>query len=313
MKTIRSQSLDPTFNLSMEEYWLKHAVLDDDLFYLWRNNPAIVIGRNQNPYREIALWKAYQDQVPVIRRISGGGTVYHDPGNVNFTFVTSNFKGNINNYKAFLDPIEKALNQMGIPVRFQGKSDLYLGEKKVSGNAQSFHQNRLIHHGTLLFDADLSKLSDYLHGKIPETTGPSVVSNRASVGQIRPVWPKQGDVLDFCDDLFLAVEAGLNVTLETRRVEAFEIAAIAALAAEKYATFEWNYGETPPFSKRILEPSGKWTATLEIENGRIDSVDSDWPEWMGLEGEKMDIDALRKRLRQLGVVDVEAFLARIFD
>ncbi|MCK7487044.1 MAG: lipoate--protein ligase family protein [Bacillus subtilis] len=130
MKTIRSQSMDPTFNLAMEEYWLKHAVLDDDLFYLWRNNPAIVIGRNQNPYREIALWKAYQDQVPVIRRISGGGTVYHDPGNVNFTFVTSNFKGNINNYKAFLDPIEKALNQMGIPVRFQAQKRLVSRRKE---------------------------------------------------------------------------------------------------------------------------------------------------------------------------------------
>lgn len=275
MKTIRSQSLDPTFNLAMEEYWLKHATLDDDMFYLWRNDPAIIIGRNQNPYREIALWSVFADGVPVIRRISGGGTVYHDPGNVNFTFVTRNFRGNINNYKVFLEPIETALNQMGIPVRFQGKSDLYLGDKKVSGNAQSFHQSRLIHHGTLLFDADLTKLKTYLHGKIPETTGPSVASNRASVGQLRPAWSKQGDVLDFCDELFTAIEAAMNCHFEVRRVEPFEIEAIANLAAEKYATFEWNYGETPPFSKRIIEPSGKWTATLQIENGLIESVDSE--------------------------------------
>ena len=174
MKTILNPSTDPTFNLALEEYLLKYKVLDDDLFYLWRNQPSIIIGRNQNPFLEVHLKQCEFYNIPIIRRISGGGTVFHDLGNINFTYITKDLK-RTNDYLYFLEPIISALNHLGLNVRFEPKTHLYQGEYKLSGNAQSVHKKRLIHHGTLLFSTNQSKLTRLL--KKPKNFKNSVSSS----------------------------------------------------------------------------------------------------------------------------------------
>merc|ERR1711879_542981 len=176
MKTIFNTSTDPRFNLALEEYLLKYKVLDTDLFYLWRNQPSIIVGRNQNPFLEVYLKQCDRYNIPVIRRISGGGTVYHDLGNINFTYITNDLK-RTNDYLFFLAPIISTLNHLGLNVKFVPKTHLYQDEYKISGNAQSVHKRRLIHHGTLLFSTNQKILKQLL--RKPKNTSNSVTSTPA--------------------------------------------------------------------------------------------------------------------------------------
>ncbi|HLT00304.1 MAG TPA: lipoate--protein ligase family protein, partial [Acholeplasma sp.] len=168
MKTIYPISNDIQFNLAWEEYILKEIALNEDILLLWQNESSLVLGRNQNVYEEVNLKFIHENKIPLVRRISGGGTVYHDMGNINFTIITSS-KENISKYEKITKPLVDALNKIGIPIEFSGKSDLKIEGKKVSGNAQFVHKDRLLHHGTLLFDSNLDILNASLKPKDQST------------------------------------------------------------------------------------------------------------------------------------------------
>lgn len=251
MQYIQHQSIDPYYNLALEEFFLKEADLDEDLFYLWRNQDSLILGRNQNPFFEINLPAAFQQKIPIIRRISGGGCVFHDLGNINFTYITNNFHGRVSQYEKVLQPVIKTLNQMGIEASFRAKSDLVIHDVKISGNAQSFHNHRLIHHGTLLFHTNLNRLSTLLHQHRQVKLDNAVMSNRSKVGNICEMVDNLTDPTEFMDHFMNVFESQLNEPFSKRSMTIAEVNRVQKIANEKYRTYEWNYGETGRFTKRI--------------------------------------------------------------
>lgn len=245
MKTIQVRGNDPYFNLALEEYLLKEKDISDDLFFVWQNSPCVVIGRNQNPFNEIHLITAQELGIPVIRRISGGGTVFHDLGNINFTYITKNIKHRLNNYQFFLQPIIDILNKVGVPARFVPSSHIYIGDKKISGNAQSFYKDKMIHHGTLLFDGDLDTLRKLLKPNKQYDTH-TIDSTRSQTTNIKEQLPINTDVTAF--QTFLLDEMLLHdVDQALFHLTDDDIKRVQDLADTKYRSWEWTFGETPGF------------------------------------------------------------------
>ena len=160
MKYLRLTSTDPYYNLAVEEYLFRHA--NEDIFLLWQNASTVVIGKNQNAYAEINLPLAEERGIRISRRITGGGAVYHDMGNLNYSFITSQGSADSLDYARFAEPILKALAALGLSCALNGRNDLECEGRKFSGNAQYTANGRILHHGTILFSADLSLLSSVL-------------------------------------------------------------------------------------------------------------------------------------------------------
>ena len=176
MLHIINSSTDPYFNLALEEFFLKHSPVDDDLVILWRNTPTVVIGRNQNTSAEINQPFVTKNNINVVRRLSGGGAVYHDLGNLNFTFITTPRAINGHDFSTFTIPIIKTLASLGVKANFTGRNDLTIDGQKFSGNAQYSHRGRLLHHGTLLFDTNLTILAQVLAGPETKYSTPAIPS-----------------------------------------------------------------------------------------------------------------------------------------
>lgn len=266
MKTIINKSTDPYYNLSLEEYLLKNWQDEEELFYLWRNSPALIIGRNQNVFEEINLREVESEDLPVIGRISGGGTVYHDLGNLNFSFIVPYEKESLNNYKKFTKPIIKVLNDLGIPAEFYGKSDIRIGEKKISGNAQSYYQSLMIHHGTLLFDTDLDKMRKFLKTK-NKFLSTSVRSNPSATINIKEYLPIEFEINDLIKEFIVKIGGS---KIRHHQLNTKEQREIELLRAEKYLSWDWNFGESPEFR---LESSEPISLTLKVKAGYIEYID----------------------------------------
>ena len=157
MLCIKDSHTDPYFNIAADEYALKY--LEDDCFMLWRNEPSIIVGKHQNTLAEINVDYVMKNNIKVVRRISGGGAVFHDLGNLNFTFVKNAGEDAQGDFRKFTQPILDVLQSMGINAKFEGRNDLTIDGKKFSGNAESIWKNRVLHHGTLLFSAVMTDLS----------------------------------------------------------------------------------------------------------------------------------------------------------
>ena len=185
MKTIINNSLDPYYNLALEEYVMKNIDINDDIIILWQNMPTIVVGRNQNTIGEINSEYIRNKNIKIVRRTSGGGAVYHDLGNLNYTFITKNINENLNNYEKLTKPIIEAINSFGIESYFFGRNDILLDNMKISGNAQSFYKNRMFQHGTILFNSDLSEIKNVLIPK-NKVKDKSIESNRVLVTNMYP-------------------------------------------------------------------------------------------------------------------------------
>ncbi len=244
MITIYSHSTDPYYNLAFEEY-IFTALREEDVFLLWRNRPCVVVGSYQNICREVRFPALRQRGVPVLRRISGGGTVYHDPGNVNYSLITRQESGGAD-YGPGLSLILEALGAAGVPARRDRTSDLVIGTEKISGNAQRVAGGRLLHHGTLLFDADLEALEELsVRGKgghIRSRGTPSVVR---AVTNIRPHLAEDMTIEAFQERLLDYMVPDAACRLEPTAEHA---AAAARLAEEKYHSWEWTWGKTPAFT-----------------------------------------------------------------
>src|SRR5690606_20246139 len=262
MKTIHPISNDIQFNLAWEEYILKEIALNEDILLLWQNESSLVLGRNQNVYEEVNLKFIHENKIPLVRRISGGGTVYHDMGNINFTIITSS-KENISKYEKITKPLVDALNKIGIPIEFSGKSDLKIEGKKVSGNAQFVHKDRLLHHGTLLFDSNLDILNASLKPKDQSTDSIAVKSNRSVVGNIKDYTNLSKDEL--IKYLIDTLTDGTSIELSKK-----DILKIEQLKAEKYETFRWNYGESP--RSVIIKKDDIYDIKLSVVYGMIEEA-----------------------------------------
>ena len=259
MITLWNESFDPFFNLALEEYLLKEFPLKEDLFFVWRNKKSVVIGRNQNPYNEVNLVYCRENDIPVLRRISGGGTVYHDLGNVNFTYIT-NDTSKINDYEVFLRPIVALLNQIGLKVSFVPKSHIYFNDKKISGNAQATHRNRMLHHGTILYDVDITNAQNSL--KMKNLTGHHVLSVPATICNIKDRIPVRTNIESFMEYIRDGVLLN-NSKDRVLKLDEKDHTRIKEIMNQKFKTFDWNFGVNSSF--RV---ENNWIA-LQVENGQI--------------------------------------------
>lgn len=239
---------DPYFNLAAEEYLLKHG--PGEMFMLWQNDPCVVIGKHQNAFAEVNVPLAVDHNIPVIRRISGGGAVYHDQGNVNFTFIADAEKGKQVDFLRFLKPLAEILKLSGLNVEIGRRNDLLTDGKKFSGNAEHVFKNRVIHHGTLLFDTNLDMLNTILEAPVNKFQGKALQSVRSVVTNLKPLLPEINTIDEFIDKLLAGYLNNYPDSIEYQ-LSVIDRQNIEKLADERYRTDSWNFGYSPDFELKI--------------------------------------------------------------
>lgn len=265
---IRNNSNDPFYNLAFEEYFFKSETIDDAILLLWQNGPSVIIGRYQNTIEEINEDFIDKNNINVVRRNTGGGAVYHDYGNLNYSFIVPSEEKKID-FETFTKPVIDALKEMGIEASLAGRNDLVVEGKKFSGNAQYTYNGRLLHHGTLLFDADLSTLDKALKMKKGKIESKSIKSVRSKVTNLKPYFNEDVDVNQFKEKLLEHFYKAEN--LKEYKVTAEDRKNIETLADEKYRTWKWTYGESPKCNviRGSRFNSGYIEFRLQIEKGLI--------------------------------------------
>jgi lipoate-protein ligase A len=256
----------PAFNLALEEWFLRNA--RQDIFMLWRNAPAVIVGRHQNTAAEIDPDFVRLRGIEVVRRITGGGAVFHDLGNVNFSFVILGHSGRGLDFRRFTAPVQEALRGMGADCSFDGRNDLVIEGRKFSGNAQHVEGGRVLHHGTLLFDSHLEDLAGALRASPLKFQGKAVKSLPSRVTMLKNHLPH----LDAESFMRLLMERMLRILSGTRRdTEKEEEAAAEELAKSKYERWDWNFGVSPAyaFARRARVEAGTFDVRLDVREGVI--------------------------------------------
>ncbi len=242
MLFVFNENTDPYFNLAAEEYLVQN--LSEEVFMIWRNHNTIVVGRNQNTLSEIHYEYVKENDIRVVRRMSGGGAVFHDMGNVNFTFVV-NSGDDFNNYRRFCEPVIGFLKTLGVEATLSGRNDILVDEKKISGNAQYMYKDRVMHHGTLLFAASKDNISEALKVSEDKIKSKGIKSVRSRVTNISSHMETPISVEEFVEKF---ADYMVKNIPDCRYYDlAQHEAEIRKLRDEKYATWEWNYGYSPKY------------------------------------------------------------------
>lgn len=271
MRCIFRNETDPYFNLAAEEYIFKNS--EEDIFMLWRNSPAVIIGKHQNAFAEVNQQYVAERNIAFIRRISGGGTVYHDYGNINFTFMAHGEPEHLVDFHKFTLPVMQALQNMGLHVAVGNRNSLYINGSKISGNAEHVYRNRVMHHGTLLYSSDLEALENAIQPPQVQFTDKAVKSVRSTVGNISDFLHDAPPIEDFAKKIFMKIISLLpgsyiqNFTLN-------EIFEIEKLSSGKYRLWEWNYGYSPPFSFPAIFTINENEVPVEVhvKDGKIEAI-----------------------------------------
>ena len=271
MYLLENNCTDPAWNLALDEYLLTR--FPGEVLTLWRNGPSVIIGKNQNALEEIDLDFVRTHQIPVVRRLTGGGAVFHDLGNINYTLVQPCGAGDFNNYAKFTKPIVDFLTTLGVKAELSGRNDLLVDGQKFSGNAQAVRDGRILHHGTLLFSADMSRLSGALRPRDIKLESKGVKSVSSRVTNLAAHLPAPMAVEQFLDQLrayFLKTVPGLTAYALTED----DRASVDALREEKYATWDWNFGAAPKYtwSRAAKFPFGLVDVRLDVDRGVIRSA-----------------------------------------
>lgn len=274
MISIKNECKDPRFNLALEEYAVKYLNPNEDYVILWQNEPSVIIGRNQNTIEEINLKYIKDNNIHVVRRLSGGGAVYHDLGNLNFTFIVKYEKEVVSNFKKFTEPVINALRQFGINAEFSGRNDITIEGKKFSGNAQYYFGNRLLHHGTILFNSNLSVVQEALNVKQEKIESKGIKSVRSRVTNIYPYLSEKVSIEEFKAALlkFLMQDENYNEKQYILNME--DLSKVKELMNNRYSKWEWNYGESPEFNleKGKRYAGGKLDLRLNVSDGEISCI-----------------------------------------
>lgn len=263
-------SIDPYYNLAFEEYILKNY-LKDSYFLLWQNANTIVVGLHQNTIEEINREFADKNKINIVRRTTGGGAVYHDLGNLNYSLITDYNEREHISMNFFINPIVETLKNMDIKAVSSERNDILIDGKKISGSAQRLYKNRILHHGCILFDSDLSVLSQSLKVKPEKFQSKSVKSVRNRVANISDFLKEPKNIYDFKNYILDSISR--NNEIENLNLTKKDIENINKLKENKYKTWEWNYGRSPKFninnSKKF--EGGIVEVYLLVENGFIET------------------------------------------
>lgn len=303
---INQPSSDPYFNLAAEEYFLKN--FKEDVFMLWRSRASVVVGKHQNALAEINHEFVRENQIPVARRLSGGGTVFHDSGNVNFTFIRSVEKIQDVNFRIFTVPVIETLQKLGVDAYTTGRNDLMIDGKKISGNAEHVHKNRVLHHGTLLFNSQIEKLKGSLNVNLSRFEDKSVQSNRSEVTNISAYLTEPLSVQQFSNFIFDSIKQSLAES-EIYQLTESDIQSIEKLKIEKYQTWNWIFGYSPRYRYANVGKSGEneFQISVLVERGLMEEISfsGDIPAELSrkvvpvLLGVRHDYDAVKAALENL--------------
>jgi lipoate---protein ligase len=268
MHCINLDTTDPFFNLAIEEHLLKSS--KEEYLILYVNNPSVIIGKHQSGHREVNTKFVYENQIPVIRRISGGGTVFHDNGNLNFSFIRQTESGKQIDFRKYIQPVIDFLESVGVEARFEGKNDLKVDGLKISGNAEHVLGNRVLHHGTLLFSTSMELLRNSIRKDTSGYTSRAIVSNPASVINLNEKMNRFQNIDEFRSemmDYFLKNFSG-NVSYKLSQKE---VLIAESLSDSKYKTWEWNwaYGPEYTFTNRFEINKSVHSCNLFIKEGII--------------------------------------------
>lgn len=273
MKYIVNKSNDPAYNIALEAYAFKELRDEDEIFILWINEPAIIIGKHQNTIEEIN--KEYIDEhgIHVVRRLSGGGAVYHDLNNLNYTIISNKADEGAFDFKTFSQPVIETLADLGVTAEFTGRNDLEIDGKKFCGNAQAYSNGRMMHHGCLLFDVDMTVLGNALKVSKDKIESKGVKSVRARVTNILSELPEKITVHEFSDKILEKMKEHYPDMTEYVLSED-ELAKIQKSADEQFGTWEWTYGAAPEYtiSRSVRYPAGKVTTYANVDKSVIKSI-----------------------------------------
>ncbi|MEI6677845.1 MAG: lipoate--protein ligase [Mariniphaga sp.] len=274
MRCIISQSNNPHFNLSAEEYFLRNS--DEEFFFLYINEPCIVVGKHQNLLSEINLRFVTDHNIKLARRISGGGAVYQDLNNLNFSFIHNAANPDQLNFPKFTAPVLNALKDMGLAAEFSGRNDLLIDSGKVSGNAMHIFKSRILSHGTLLFNSDLNCLSEALKNHPERYIDKSIKSVRSKVTNISKYLGNSISMELFCKYIFNNITEKL-ININTKHIDNQEIIFINHLLEEKFSTWDWIYGYSPKyvFKNGFSCSDQRINLELNVEKGIITNIKTD--------------------------------------
>ncbi len=275
MKLIENNNInDATVNLALEEYCVRNLDFGNEnylLFYI--NSPSIIIGKHQNTIEEINPDKVKEKNITVVRRISGGGAVYHDKGNLNFSFLTKHSNDSINNFRKFTEPVTETLKKLGVNAELSGRNDITVDGRKVSGNAQFTNTKSMFSHGTLLFDSHLEDVVEALNVKVDKIESKGIKSVRSRVANIKEFLKEPLTIEEFRQELIKNIFRDYDEVPVYRLTEK-EWEEVYKLSESKYRTWEWNYGRSPEFNIQKINrfPFGQIDARINVKDGIIQEI-----------------------------------------
>ena len=268
MLFIRSDSVDPRYNLALEEYIMMEIAGEEPVVRLWQNRPSVIIGRYQNTVEEINADYIEKHGIHVVRRLTGGGAVYHDLGNLNYTFAGQKNTGAID-FREFTKPVINLLNKLGLPAELSGRNDMTIEGRKFSGNAQFIARGKVLHHGTLLYESRLEDVQSALAVRGDKFESKGIKSVRSRVCNLTDFMAEKIPLNRFSE--LLLQELGQGHSLREYGLTDRDRAAVQLLVEQRYGTWEWNYGASPKFNqeKRRRFPWGELVVRLQVEGGVI--------------------------------------------
>jgi lipoate---protein ligase len=263
---------DPRINLAIEEYCLKNLNIDETYLLFYINEPSIIIGKNQNTIEEINTDYVEGNGIHVVRRLSGGGAVYHDLGNLNFSFITKDDGESFHNFKKFTDPVVEALRELGVQAELSGRNDIVVEGRKISGNAQFSTKGRMFSHGTLMLDSEIDHVVSALKVRKDKIESKGIKSIRSRVANISEFLTEKVTMEEFRSLLLEKIFGGKEHVNEYVLTEN-DWKNIHELSLQRYQNWDWNYGKSPKFNLQHSHrfPVGSIDVRLEVDKGVIES------------------------------------------
>ncbi|MEH7386780.1 lipoate--protein ligase [Bacillus sp. JJ1521] len=283
---------DPQINLAIEEYALKNLDINETYLLFYINGPSIIIGKNQNTIEEINTQYVEDNGIKVVRRLSGGGAVYHDLGNLNFSFITKDDGESFHNYKKFTEPVVEALHKLGVNAQLSGRNDIEVEGRKISGNAQFSTRGRMFSHGTLMFDSEIDHVVSALKVKKDKIESKGIKSVRSRVANISEFLSEKITIEEF-REMLLRYIFNTDGDIPEYKLTEKDWEKIHEISKERYQNWDWNYGKSPKFNYQHTHrfPVGSIDVRLEVQKGTVENCKI-YGDFFGVG----DVEEIEKRL-----------------